>query len=145
MVLPVIEDLVAEHGAHWVVADIIGNSNTTPGNIKKYLKILENLKRAWESTGNCYHYLLSLLSSLTVLIASSAFVKTHDSPRSKCNIILKFLTGKNICFQHFKACSFSILMNCQLWVILVLVCYCGFLFAANADGKYFIFNRIIYP
>ena len=46
VVLAVIEDLVAEHGAHWVVADIIGNSNTTPGNIKKYLKILENLKRA---------------------------------------------------------------------------------------------------
>ena len=36
VVLPVIEDLVAEHRAHWVVANVIGNSDATPENIKKY-------------------------------------------------------------------------------------------------------------
>ena len=36
VVFPVIEDLVAEHGAHGVVADVVGNSDATPENIEKY-------------------------------------------------------------------------------------------------------------
>ena len=34
VVLPVIEDLVAEHGAHGVVANVVGNSDPTPENRK---------------------------------------------------------------------------------------------------------------
>ena len=36
MVLAVVEDLVAEHCAHGVVADVVGNSDATPANIEKY-------------------------------------------------------------------------------------------------------------
>lgn len=36
VVLAVVEDLVAEHGAHGVVANIVGNSDATPANIEKY-------------------------------------------------------------------------------------------------------------
>ena len=45
MVLPVREDLVAEHGAHWVVPDVVGNPDPAPEELDGQVLVVANVEQ----------------------------------------------------------------------------------------------------